>query len=172
LGGGDDESPLVGTSIPSQSAAPDGPTNSVDHLRNWVRDTLRAAFDDADLEPDDEGELSVPYGSIVAYLSVNDEPLRVEIYAVLLRDIQYSEQLLKTINVINARLKFEKVVHIPEENVIVLSTQLSALGISQRSLLEHVRMVAMASDFFDTHLHEQFGGVQIGEDEKKDTQNV
>ena len=172
LGGGDDESSLVGTSIPSQSAAPDGPTNSVDHLRNWVRDTLCTAFDDPDLEPDDEGELSVPYGSIVTVLSVNDKPLRGESYAVLVRDIQYSEQLLKTLNIINMRLNFEKVLHIPEENVIVLSTQLSALGISQRSLLEHVRMVAMASDFFDTHLHEQFGGVQIGEDEKKDTQNV
>lgn len=172
LGGGDDESSSVETSIPSQGPAPDEAAHTVDHLRNWVRDTLRTAFDDPDLEPDDEGELSVPYGSIVTFLTVNDEPLRVEIYAVLLRDIQYSEQLLKTLNIINARLNFEKVVHIPEANVIVLSTQLSALGISQRSLLEHLRMVAMASDFFDTQLHEQFGGIQIGEDKKKDEQIV
>jgi peroxiredoxin len=76
------------------------------------------------------------------------------------------------VNTINTRLHFEKVVHIPEAGVIVLSTQLSALGISQRSLMEHVRMVAVASDFFDTQLHEQFGGVQIGEDRKKDEQIV
>jgi hypothetical protein len=156
----------------TQSPVPDDSANQVDHLRNWVRDTLRSAFDDPDLEPDDEGDLSVPYGSIVTFLTVNDEPLRVEIYAVLLRDIQYSEQLMKTLNTINTRLHFEKVVHIPEAGVIVLSTQLSALGISQRSLMEHVRMVAVASDFFDTQLHEQFGGVQIGEDRKKDEQIV
>lgn len=172
LGGGGAESSTGGTPTPDQGNAPDESANTVDHLRNWVRDTLRTAFDDPDLEPDDEGELSVPYGSIVTFLTVNDEPLRVEIYAVLLRDIPYSEQLLKTLNIINARLNFEKVVHIPEANVIVLSTQLSALGISQRSLLEHLRMVATASDFFDTHLHEQFGGIQIGEDKKKDEQIV
>lgn len=171
-GGGGADSATGGAPSPGRGNAPEESANTVDHLRYWVRDTLRAAFDDADLEPDDEGELSIPYGSIVTYLAVNDEPLRVEIYAVLLRDIQYSEQLLKTLNIINARLDFEKVVHIPEANVIVLSTQLSAHRISQQSLLEHLRLVVMKSDFFDTHLHEQFGGVQIGEDRKRDEQIV
>jgi len=171
-GGGDAESSTGGTPSFDQGNAPDESVNTVDHFRNWVRDTLRTAFDNQDLEPNDEGELSVPHGSIVTFLTVNDEPLRVEIYAVLLRDIPYSEQLLKTLNTINARLNFEKVVHIPEANVIVLSTQLSALGISSRSLLAHLRLVAMASDYFDTHLHEQFGGIQIGEDRKKDEQIV
>jgi hypothetical protein len=147
-------------------------TQSIDHFRLWVRDTVRSAFNDQNIEPDDEGDISIPYGSVIPFITVNDEPLRAEIYAVLLRDVENSEQLLKTLNLINIRLFFEKVVYIPDQKMIVLSTQLNAAGISKESLLAHIRMVAMSSDYFDTQLHEQFGGRQLGEDRKVDEQVV
>jgi hypothetical protein len=157
----------------SQSASSEVDTpKSVDHFRLWVRDTLRTAFNDESIEPDDEGDISLPFGSVIPYVTINDEPLRAEIYAVLLRDVEYSEQLLKTLNLINVRLFFEKVVYVPDQKMIVLSTQLNAAGISKESLLAHLRMVAAASDYFDTQLHEQFGGRQLGEDRKVDEQIV
>lgn len=157
----------------SQSGQADSPRpKTVDHLRLWVQNTLRTAFDDQSIEPDDEGDLSIPYGSVIPFITINDEPLRAEIYAVLLRDIEYSEQLLKTLNLINARLVFEKIAYIPDQKIIVLSMQLNAIGITQESLLTHLRMVAAASDYFDTQLHEQFGGRQLGEDRKQDEQVV
>jgi hypothetical protein len=156
-----------------QSASENVPSpQSVDHFRLWVRDTVRSAFDDQSIEPDDEGDISIPYGSVIPFITINDEPLRAEIYAVLLRDVENSEQLLKTLNLINIRLFFEKVVYIPDQKMIVLSTQLNAAGISKESLLAHIRMVAMSSDYFDTQLHEQFGGRQLGEDRKADEQIV
>jgi hypothetical protein len=171
IGGNEDEgktfpkSPQFGSDA---SAVP----KSVDHLRLWVQNTLRNAFDDQSIEPDDEGDLSIPYGSVIPFITINDEPLRAEIYAVLLRDIEYSEQLLKTLNLINVRLIFEKIAYIPDQKMIVLSTQLNAIGITQESLLVHLRMVAATSDYFDTQLHEQFGGRQLGEDQKQDEQVV
>ena len=171
IGGNEDEgktfpkSPQFGSDA---SAVP----KSVDHLRLWVQNTLRTAFDDQSIEPDDEGDLSIPYGSVIPFITINDEPLRAEIYAVLLRDIEYSEQLLKTLNLINVRLIFEKIAYIPDQKMIVLSTQLNAIGMTQESLLVHLRMVTATSDYFDTQLHEQFGGRQLGEDRKQDEQVV
>ena len=171
IGGGGDGSQMTPKS--PQPVSEVGPSpQSVDHFRLWVLDTIRSAFDDQNIEPDDEGDISIPYGSVIAFITINDEPLRAEIYAVLLRDVENSEQLLKTLNLINIRLFFEKVVYIPDEKMIVLSTQLNAAGISKESLLGHLRMVARASDYFDTQLHEQFGGRQLGEDRKADEQIV
>jgi hypothetical protein len=172
IGGDSGDSP-TSTSTPIQSGpVNDHEPNSVDHLRIWARDALRSAFDDQSIEPDDEGDLPIPYGSIVAFITFNDEPLRAEIYAILLREIEYSDQLLKTLNVINARLFFEKVVYIPQEKMIVMSMQLNAINISQQSLFTHLGMLAAAADYFDTQLYEQFGGSQIGEDRKQDEQIV
>ena len=86
--------------------------------------------------------------------------------------MEYSDQLLKTLNVINTRLFFEKVVYIQQDKMIIMSTQLNAVSISQESLFTHLRMLASAADYFDTQLFEQFGGTQIGEDQKPDEQIV
>jgi hypothetical protein len=170
--GGSSEGSQTSPKSPQPASGERPKPESVDHFRLWVLDTVRSAFDDQSIEPDDEGDISIPYGSVIPFITINDEPLRAEIYAVLLRDIENSEQLLKTLNLINIRLFFEKVVYVPDQKMIVLSTQLNAAGISKESLLAHIRMVAIASDYFDTQLHEQFGGRQLGTDRKADEQIV
>lgn len=169
--GGDHPAPPA----PDSDSSPDltgDEANPVERLRQWALTTVREAFKDPSIEPDDEGDIGISRGSIVVYITPHDEPLRLEIYAVLLLDVPYSEQLLRTINSINVKLPFEKVQYIESQNMVIMTTQINASGLSESSLLEHLGNLSGAADYFDTQLHEQFGGRQIGEDRRPDEQIV
>ncbi len=160
---------VSGTDRPSAS---DG-ANPVEHLREWVGDVLRRMFDDPGIRPDDDGDFELPrYGSSQLYVSVLEKPLRLEIFSVLLDEVEYSERLMRTLNLINGRLVFEKVRYLPEQKIAVMSSHLHADGLSVNSLGTFIRMAAMAADHFDTHLEEQFGGRKAGDDVRGDEQVI
>lgn len=170
LGG---DAPVAPT--PEEDSTPDisgEEANQVERLRQWALSTVRGAFKDPSIEPDDEGDIAIPRGSIVVYITPHDEPLRLEIYSVLLLDVPYSEQLLRSINSINIQLPFEKVQYVESQNLVIMTTQINASGLSESSLLQHLMNLSGAADFFDTQLHEQFGGRKIGEDRKSDEQLI
>lgn len=159
--------------IPPPPAATENDPNPVEHFRTWIGSVLQDFFENSDISPDDDGDFMLPrFGSSQLFISVIDKPLRLEIYSVLLTEVEYSEQLLKTLNLINSRLMFERIGYLPDNKVVVLSTQLNSLGISQESLVTHIRMCAMAADHFDTHLSEMFGGQKAGIDRRPDEQVV
>lgn len=159
--------------IPPPPKASDSDANPVEHFRSWIGSVLKDFFENPELTPDDDGDFALPqFGSSQLFISVMDKPLRLEIFSILLSDVEYSEQLLKTLNLINGRLMFERITYLPEGKMVVLSTQLNALGISQDALMTHVKMCAMAADHFDTHLSELYGGQKAGTDRRPDEQVV
>lgn len=148
-------------------------SNPGDHLREWIGSVLRAVFSMPHLEPDDDGDFAVPSpGSSQLFVSVLEKPLRIEIYSVLLREIEYSEQLMKTLNLVNSRLMFEKIRYLPEHKIAVLSSQIHSDGVSVKSFVTLLKMAGFAADHFDTHLEAQFGGQKSGDDLKSDEQIV
>ena len=166
------------TGSPGSASVADRPSsldgaNQVERLRDWVGDVLRVMFDNPEIQSDDDGDFALPqYGSSRLYLSVLEKPLRLEIFSVLLDEVEYSEQLMKTLNLINGRLVYEKIRYVPDQKIAVMSSHLDASGLSANSLGTYIRMAAMAADHFDTHLEEQFGGQKAGDDRRSDEQIV
>lgn len=166
------DEPATPRSPKETSSGQDEPKNPVEHLRGWIGPVLREVTGEVSIGPDAEGDFAIPYGSTVLFVSVHDEPLRIEIFAPLIVEVDSSAELLKTINIVNGRLHLQKVTYVDQSRAVIMSAQVPALSLSTNSVNLYLNSLAQAADFFDTQLQDQFGGQLVGQDQRNDEQIV
>lgn len=104
----------------------------MDHFRNWLLEATRKITDKDSLEPDEDGDIPVDFGSARTYLSPRSNPLSVDIYSVLLSEINPSSALFEAINKANCETLFAKLKFLPEQKQIILHHELAAEALSPK----------------------------------------
>ena len=150
----------------------DNANNSVDHFRTWLLEAMREMTKKDSLEPDEDGDIPVDFGSSCTYLSPRANPLSVDIYSVLLSDVNQSPALLAAINEANCETLFAKVKYLSEHKQIILHHEIAADSLNEGSLKRHVIHLGRMADSLDSEFKREFGGVMHGIDSREDEQDV
>ena len=150
----------------------DNANNSVDHFRTWLLEAMREMTKKDSLEPDEDGDIPVDFGSSCTYLSPRANPLSVDIYSVLLSDVNQSPALLAAINEANCETLFAKVKYLSEHKQIILHYEIAADSLNEESLKRHVIHLGRMADSLDSEFKREFGGVMHGIDIREDEQDV
>lgn len=146
-------------------------SNPVDSLRSWLVDSVKA-ITSLDVSVDDDGDIPVPFGSALLYVSPRKQPLHVEIFSQLVKDVDASPELLATLNRFNSSLPFARLFHHDGIGGVLLSIHLDARGLGVEALNQHLTAAARLADHYDTAITEQFGGTIHGRDRKSDEQQL
>lgn len=157
----------------------DGAANKVEHFRQWLLENARKITNKEDLEVDDDGDIPVDVGSARTYLSPREirvtptnQALAVEIYSVLLSEVNQSPNLLETLNRMNCETPFAKLKYHSQERHVVLHHEVFAHALNPDRLAAHLQMIAFMADAVDTVLQREFGGELHGQDFRPDIQDV
>ena len=177
-GGGLSDSDSDDDSDDSPDSA-DGAANKVEHFRQWLLKNVREITNKEDLEVDDDGDIPVDVGSARTYLSPREirvtpkhQALAVEIYSVLLSEVNQSPKLLETLNRMNCETPFAKLKYHTQERHVVLHHEAFAHALNPERLAAHLQMIAFMADAVDTVLQREFGGELHGQDRRPDIQDV
>lgn len=111
--------------------------------------------------PDDEGDIAIPWGSALLYLSASDnKPEVLKIYGVILRDIPKGQDpgILSRINLINGNLSIGKFIYLQPNGIIGFEHSLLARGLTAQSLAGTVVEMCNWADALDHRLQQEFGG--------------
>ena len=150
----------------------DNANNSVDHFRTGLLEAMREMTKKDSLEPDEDGDIPVNFGSSCTYLSPRANPLSVDIYSVLLSEVNQSSALLAAINEANCETLFAKVKYLSEHKQIILHHEIAADSLNEGSLKRHVIHLGRMADSLDSEFKREFGGVMHGIDIREDEQDV
>ena len=119
---------------------------------------------------DDDGDIPIRYKSALYYIRVvdadPDEPI-VQIFAVAVADIKESDELLKALNDINARLHFARAFLVREQ--VLIEVEIPGAALSMGAFSTSCDAVARAADHFGVELAKRFGGRTAFEDSKDDS---
>ena len=135
-------------------------------------DSTRKITEIESLEPDEDGDIPVDFGSSRTYLSPRPNPLSVDIYSVLLSEINSSLELFEAINKANCETLFAKLKYLPEQKQIILHHELDAKALSAESLERHIVLIGRMADSLDSELKREFGGIMHSVDSREDEQDV
>ena len=119
-------------------------------------------------EPDSDGDLPIEYGGASFYVRIDGptDPV-VQIFSVVLADLEANAELHTALNDINSRLRFARAFHVQQQVLIEAEIWGSDLNLSN---FQHAcGNVAMASDAYGNALLTSFGGTPRFELSKKDT---
>lgn len=114
---------------------------------------------------DEDGDFPILFGSAMVYVRAQtpkEDIPSVSAFATLVRDVKPSAALLSDLNEINQKLRFAKVMILPDGVAIDVTIPASTLSVDELHaiLLE----VSTAGDYFDTILSEKHGGKTMGRD--------
>ena len=146
--------------------------NPVEHFRQWLLKNLKELDEEKHIEPDDDGDIPVDFGSARTYVSPRNNPLSADIYSILLENVSESPELLTAINKINCETPFIKVKYLVEEKQITLHHEVMAEFISTKGLAAHLNLISRMADSLDTELQRSYGGSMHGADNREDEQDV
>jgi hypothetical protein len=147
--------------------------NATDHLRSWVHEVLSRASG-SDIEIDENGDVLITHGSTMVLVGVSDDPLCIEIDAVLLTDVDYSESLYRRLNELNEDILTTSLFHVEEDRTVYMRNTLIALGLTASHFLGNLAGLAEYANAIDDDLQREFGGRTALESarEKSDAQWV
>jgi len=132
--------------------------NAVDHLRAWMQAVLRATGKEDLVVDEDTGDALLTEGSALVIVSVDKEPLLVEILAVVLKDIEASDALLGQLNDMNEFIPGASIYHVEEDRTVYMRTQLLADGLTVTHFIHHLVNLSVYADSIDHELQKEFGG--------------
>ena len=146
----------------------------VDELNQWLESTLKRELELDGLERDEEGDIPIAVGSTAVFVRVIEENLlRIEIFAPLLHDFAMRPEIYQAVNSINRKTPLAKAVVDPDNSEIVLSTELYIFdGLSPDQLMATIDLVADRADHYDTLLQKRFGGKTLLDDANDDEFDV
>lgn len=171
---GDQKSEDGGTDTPPEAA-----DNPVENLRQWLLEHVRNITEQEQLDADDDGDIPVDVGSARTYVSPRLTPvdrknkaLSVDIYSILLQDVDRTPDLLQALNRINCDTPFVKAKYEEGERQVVLHHEMMAESLNPERLSKHLGMIAFMADALDTELQRNFGGALHSFDTRSDVQDV
>lgn len=146
--------------------------NPVEHFRNWLLKHAQEFTENEDLSPDEDGDIPLDFGSARTYLSPRGKPLSVDIYSILLANVEHSKELLDVINQRNCDASFAKLKYVAESREVVLHHEIMAAALNPKNLASHSAIIARLADALDSELQRDFGGATFGADIREDEQEV
>jgi type III secretion system-like peptide-binding chaperone len=151
--------------LPSDPATPAATSGSVS-LADHVEAILKSAFGWPKVIRDGDGDIPVRNGSALYFIRVIDDPdlPRVMLFAPLVSDVKASPELYETLNAVNVRLSFARVMHTTNDEVM-LAADLPARTLEADELMAVVEMFSGAADGLDTQFKGQFGGTTRFDDD-------
>ena len=147
-------------------------TNPVENFRNWLLKHAQEFTEDENLSPDADGDIPLDVGSARTYLSPRGKPLAVDIYSILLSNVEQSRELLEVINQRNCDASFAKLKYVAESREVVLHHEILAASLNPQNLASHSTLIARLADALDSELQRDFGGTTHGADIRDDEQAV
>lgn len=111
---------------------------------------------DVEIEVDKDGDLAIPSGSAMVYVSVLEEPFMVRVFSPMVMNVPLSYELLTLLNGLNSKLPFGRFLH--TNDVVFLEHGLIPSGLSVDEVVVVVNTIRAAADRFDHQIRERFGG--------------
>jgi Putative bacterial sensory transduction regulator len=122
-------------------------------------------------EPDNDGDLPIEYGGASFYVRIDGptDPV-VQIFSVVLADLEPNPELHGALNEINSRLRFARAFHVQQQ--VLIEAEIWGSDLNMSNFQHACRNVAMASDAHGNALLNSFGGTPRFEMSKKQTYRV
>ncbi len=117
---------------------------------------LRKATNNPDLEPDQDGDLLVRFGSAAVYVRVLETPPLVRVYSPVLSDVELDDKLVQQLNALNGQLHLARLVGVQRTIFGVVDVPTEPL------VSEHVvracGVLGQLADDIDDLLQAEYGG--------------
>lgn len=108
------------------------------------------------IEFDRDGDLAIPSGSAIVYVSVVPEPLLIRVFSPVVIEVRETTELLALLNSLNRIIPFGRFLHANE--VVLLEHNLLPHGLSADEVTIIVNAIRTTADRFDHQIRERFGG--------------
>jgi len=141
-----------------------------DMVVSYTRDLLEQLTGERP-EQDQDGDLPIEYGGASFYVRVigDTDPI-VQVFSVVLAELEGNSKLHAAINEINAELQFARAFHVHDQLLIESDIWGSDLNISNFHFA--CKNIAIASDAFGKSMLSTFGGTPRFELTKKPTYRI
>lgn len=117
---------------------------------------LRHASGDDELEPDDEGDVALQFGSSVVFVRVFGDPPIVRIYSPALGQVPPDPKIAEVLNELNGDSAFTKWLAI--DDTIIAVMDLFGSPLNEATVLQACSVVGNSADDEDEELQQMFGG--------------
>lgn len=136
-----------------------------DMVVSYTRDLLEQLTGDRP-EPDNDGDLPIEYGGATFYVRVDGpvDPV-VQIFSIVLADLDANPDLFGALNDINTRLRFARAFHVQKQ--VLIEAEIWGADVNMSNFQYGCRNVAVASDTHGKYLLDSFGGTPRFEMSKK-----
>lgn len=138
------------------------PTLAVDgdevtaQVAHQVLDLLRRISDQPDLEPDEDGDVALRFGSSAVFVRVFGIPPVVRVYAPTLAEVPSDGRVLDILNNLNCDTSFTKWLQL--DDTIFAAVDLFAFPLVEAHVLHACQVVGDTADQLDDQLQEVLGG--------------
>jgi hypothetical protein len=141
-----------------------------DMVVSYTRDLLEQITGERP-EPDQDGDLPIEFGGACFYVRVDGptDPV-VQIFSVLLADLEANPELHGALNDINANMRFARAFHIQKQ--VLIESEIWGSDLNITNFQHACRNVAIASDAYGNALLNSFGGTPRFEMTKKPTYRI
>ena len=135
-----------------------------DMVVSYVRDLLGSIVGERP-EPDQDGDLPVPYLGAQFYVRIVGEDPVVQVFAVAVADVDASPELHAALNAINADLHFARAFHVASQ--VLVEHEIWGTDVNPANLEHACRHVASGADYYGKLLARDFGGRPVFEEQKQ-----
>jgi hypothetical protein len=117
---------------------------------------LREASGNDDLQPDDDGEMAIRFGSSVVFFQVFGDPPIVRAYSPALTQVPLDPKIAVALNELNSSTAFTKWLAV--DDMIVAAIDLFGDPLVERHVVHACEVLGSTADDVDDQLQQQFGG--------------
>jgi hypothetical protein len=149
--------PTLGLKREEPAPPPETPReDTVEELRRLVLKAIREGSGNAGLEPCEDGDLSLRFGSAAVFVRVLDGPLCVRMFSPVLEDVEADDRLLDRLNELNAEIRFARF-FVVEGRLIVAAETPVAPFVAEHVSRASLQLGSFADEIGGT-LQKEFGG--------------
>lgn len=117
---------------------------------------MRRVTENAELEPDEDGDIALRFGSSAVFVRVFGEPPVIRVYAPTLTQVPHDPGLADAVNDLNRASVFTKWVLM--DDMVVAVMDLFGTPFSEDAVLQACEVVGNSADEVDEGLQTRFGG--------------
>lgn len=132
-------------------------TTGVEQFRTGIEQMLARAFGPTATVRDGDGDYPLPLGQARAYLRLAAQPARVQVFAIVLDDIELGDALLREINELNSGVGFVTVFWVAGQ--VLVESEMVASTLDPEELMTACRAIERVASETAPMLSAMFGGV-------------
>jgi len=132
------------------------PVSTAAEVAEQVLAILREASGNPDLQPDDDGEMAIRFGSSAVFFQVFGDPPIVRAYSPALTQVPLEPKVAIALNELNSSTAFTKWLAV--DDMIVAAIDLFGDPLVERHIVHACEVLGSTADDVDDQLQQQFGG--------------